>query len=117
MVNKEKFADIILPLAVSGTFTYRVPDKLAAQVKTGMRVIVPFGPRKFYSGIIFKLHHSPPAGFQIREIKSVIDPFPVVNAFQLDFWNWIMEYYLSTPGEVMKASIPAGLKLESETFI
>ncbi len=116
MTQKEKFADIILPLAVTGTFTYRVPDRLADRVTAGIRVIVPFGPRKYYSGIIFRLHHSPPAGFKIREIISVIDPFPVVNNFQLDFWNWIMEYYLCSPGEVMKASIPAGLKLESETY-
>ncbi len=117
MVQKDKYADIILPLSVSGTFTYKIPDKHADQVKTGMRVIVPFGQKKFYSGIIIKLHHSPPAGFKIREIKSVIDPFPVVNTFQLDFWKWVGEYYMCSPGEVMNASIPAGLKMESETFI
>jgi len=117
MVQKDKYADIILPLSVGGTFTYRIPDRLSDRVKIGMRVIVPFGSRKFYSGIILKLHHSPPSGFKIREIKSVVDPFPVVNSFQMDFWSWIGEYYLCTPGEVMKASIPAGLKLESESFI
>jgi len=116
MAQREKFADVILPLVVTGTFTYRVPDRLGDRANIGMRVIVPFGPRKYYSGIILKLHHSPPAGFKIREIGSVIDPVPVVNTFQLDFWNWVAEYYLCSQGEVMKASIPAGLKLESETF-
>ncbi|KPK88116.1 MAG: hypothetical protein AMS27_00760, partial [Bacteroides sp. SM23_62_1] len=112
----ETFADVILPLYVAGTFTYRVPDNYVNQVKTGMRVLVPFGRRKIYSGIILHLHHSPPSGFQIRDIRSVIDSIPIVNTFQLDFWKWIMDYYLCSPGEVMKASIPAGLKMESETF-
>jgi primosomal protein N' (replication factor Y) len=117
MAKKDKYADIILPLSVSGTFTYKIPDGLGEQVKIGMRVIVPFGQKKFYSGIIIRLHHSPPEGFKIREIKSVIDSFPVVNSFQLDFWNWIGKYYLCFPGEVMNASVPSGLKMESETVI
>ena len=117
MAKKDKYADIILPLSVSGTFTYKIPDGFREQVKIGMRVIIPFGQKKFYSGIIIRLHHSPPAGFQIREIKSVIDSLPVVNSFQLNFWNWIGEYYMCSPGEVMNASIPSGLNMESETII
>ena len=116
MAHQKKFADIILPLAVTGTYTYRVPERLYSQVITGMRVVVPFGSRKYYSGIILKLHDSPSTGFKIRDIQSVIDPFPVANAYQLDFWKWMTEYYLCTLGEVMKAAIPAGLKMESETF-
>lgn len=82
---------------------------------TGMRVIVPFGSRKFYSGIVKKIHQNPAEGFKIRDIESVMDPFPIVNSFQLEFWEWISDYYLCKQGEVMKAALPSGLKPESET--
>ncbi len=46
-----------------------------------------------------------------------IDDRPIVRHPQLKFWNWVADYYLCTPGEVYKAAVPAGLKIESETFI
>lgn len=114
MVNQDIFADIILPLPVTGMFTYRVPEGMTGKIIPGMRVIVPFGSRKFYSGIIRKVHQTPPQGFKIRDIESVMDHFPIVNSYQLDFWEWISGYYLCTQGEVLKAALPSGLKPESE---
>jgi primosomal protein N' (replication factor Y) len=115
MSSKDTYADIILPVPAVGMFTYRVPPGLSENIIPGMRVIVPFGSRKFYTGIVRKLHESPPDGFKIRDIESIQDPFPVVNSFQLEFWQWISEYYLCTQGEVMKAALPSGLKPESMT--
>jgi primosomal protein N' (replication factor Y) len=115
MAIQEIYADIILPLAAAGVYTYRVPQSMRENIISGMRVIVPFGSRKFYSGIVRKLHQSPPDGFKIRDIESLLDPFPIVNPYQLEFWEWISEYYLCTPGEVMKAALPSGLKAESST--
>ena len=115
MAIQDIYADIILPLAAAGMYTYRVPQSMRENIIPGMRVIVPFGSKKFYSGIIRKLHQSPPDGFKIRDIESLLDPFPIVNPYQLEFWEWISEYYLCTPGEVMKAALPSGLKPESTT--
>ena len=115
MANQEIFADIILPLPTAGIFTYRVPDGLTGKIIPGTRVIVPFGSRKFYSGIIKRIHQTPPAGVKVRDIESAVDPFPIVNSHQLKFWEWISGYYLCTQGEVMKAALPSGLKPESET--
>jgi primosomal protein N' (replication factor Y) len=115
MAIQDIYADIILPLAAAGVYTYRVPENLRENIIPGMRVIVPFGSKKFYSGIVRKLHHSPPDGFKIRNIESLSDPFPIVNPCQLEFWEWISDYYLCTPGEVMKAALPSGLKPESST--
>ncbi len=115
MAIQDIYADIILPLAAAGMYTYRVPQSMRENIIPGMRVIVPFGSKKFYSGIVRKLHQSPPDGFKIRDIESLLDPFPIVNPYQLEFWEWISEYYLCTPGEVMKAALPSGLKPESTT--
>jgi primosomal protein N' (replication factor Y) len=115
MANQDIFADIILPLPTAGIFTYHVPEIMKGNITPGMRVVVPFGSRKFYSGIVKKVHQAPPQGFKIRDIESATDPFPIVNSYQIEFWEWISDYYLCTQGEVLKAALPSGLKTESET--
>lgn len=83
----------------------------------GHRVIVPFGRKKYYTGIIESITPVAPEGFEVKDISSVLDPWPVVKHPQLKLWEWIAEYYLCTAGDVYKAAVPAGLKVESETFI
>jgi len=115
------FIDVILPLPLPRTFTYSVPDGLSAQIRKGVRVIVPFGARKFYSAIVQEIRDSRSAEFvippNIREIVAVLDERPVVNDLQIRLWQWIASYYMCTVGELMKAAIPSGLKLESETKV
>jgi len=111
------FADIILPLAVKGMFTYLIPDELTDSIFTGSRVLVQFGNRKLYSGIVFKIHDDSPSGINIRSISRVLDPFPAVNEIQLKFWLWISEYYMCSIGEVMKAALPSDLCLEGVTSV
>ena len=111
------FIDVILPLALPRPLTYSVPDELSAQVKKGVRVIVPFGARKFYSAIVQEVREQNIAEFTVKEIVAVLDEKPVVNDFQIRLWQWIASYYMCTLGEVMKAAIPSGLKLESETKV
>ncbi len=111
------FVDVILPLALPRNFTYSVPDELSDRIQKGMRVIVPFGTRKFYSAIVREVHDRNPDRYAAKEIVSILDDRPVVNDTQLRFWQWIASYYMCTVGEVMKAAIPSGLKLESETRV
>ena len=111
------FADIILPLAVKGTFTYLIPDELSDYVLMGSRVLIQFGNRKLYSGIVCKIHNDSPSGINVRSIAKVLDPFPVVNEIQLKFWSWISEYYMCSIGEVMKAALPSDLCLEGVTSV
>ena len=111
------FADIILPLAVKGTFTYSIPGPLAGSVFTGSRVLVQFGNRKLYSGIVSRIHNNPPDGIQARAIEKVLDPYPLVSSLQLKFWSWIADYYMCSAGEVMKAALPSSLCLEGVTSI
>jgi primosomal protein N' (replication factor Y) len=109
------FADIILPLAVRGRFTYRIPENLQASVKPGARVLVQLGSRKVYSGIASRLHNDTPEFENIRPVMGVPDPDPVVNEIQLSHWQWISEYYICSEGEVMKAAVPAALFPAGET--
>jgi primosomal protein N' (replication factor Y) len=116
MMNNH-FADIILPLAVKGVFTYRIPEELDASVIPGVRVLVQFGNKKLCSGVVSNTHNtSPPAG-NIRSVIRVLDPFPVANDIMLKFWSWISDYYMCSQGEVVKAAIPSILFPEGETSV
>nr|WP_301758102.1 primosomal protein N' [uncultured Muribaculum sp.] len=110
-------SEVILPLPLFGTFTYSIPTTLEGKAAVGHRVIVPFGRKKYYTGIIESITPVAPEEFEVKDISSVLDPWPVVKHPQLKLWEWIAEYYLCTAGDVYKAAVPAGLKVESETFI
>lgn len=111
------YVDILLPLALPQFFTYSVPDEFLNECCIGKRVLVQFGKKKNYSGLIVKKHQTKPKYYETKNIIAVIDNEPIVNLYQLKFWKWISDYYLCTMGEVFKAALPAGLKLESETKI
>lgn len=114
----EIYADVLLPLAVPGVFTYLLPETLGNQVAVGFRVVVPLGKRKHYTGIVVRVHYNPPQeGVAVKTLLDVVDDHPLVLPRQLDFWRWMCHYYLCMPGEVMKAALPSGLKLESETTV
>lgn len=112
------FADIVLPLAVPGAYTYRVPPLLEERVGMGSRVVVPLGKAKRYTGIVLRLHQDAPplAADQLKDIEELVDAEPLLLENQIDLWRWMAHYYLCHPGEVMKAALPSGLKLESETL-
>ncbi len=111
------YAEVLLPVPIAGAFTYRVPADMEGSIAVGHRVIVPFGRRKSYTGIVTALTPFEPKGYEVKEISMRIDDRPIVRHPQLKHWAWIADYYLCTPGEVYRAAVPAGLKIESETFI
>lgn len=111
------YINVILPLSLSGTFTYNVPEPLIHEIAVGKRVVVQFGKRKIYSAIVKEINVSNSSDYEIKDIIAVLDSSPIVNEIQLKFWDWIVQYYLCNIGEVMKAAIPAGLKLESKTNV
>lgn len=112
------YADVLVPLALPGTYTYAVPDAMAGDVSTGCRVVVPFGPRRFYTAVVVRLHTTKPEpGVALKSIADTMGRKPLLLPVQIDFWNWLASYYLCTPGEVMRAALPGGLKPESETLL
>lgn len=105
------YVDVILPLPLEGTFTYSVPEPMVAQVRMGVRVLVPLGRSKTYTAMAVRLHSEKPE-FETRPIIQVIDAEPVLIEQQLHLWQWISTYYMSPIGDVFKAALPAGLKAE-----
>ena len=110
------FVDVILPLALPNLYTYRVPQALNGTVNVGYRVIVQFGKNKLYSAIVARLHTDAPK-YAAKFIEAVLDEHAEVNNIQLNFWDWMSQYYMCSRGEVMLAAVPVGLRLSSETKI
>jgi primosomal protein N' (replication factor Y) len=111
------FVNVLLPLPLPATFTYRVPYELDEQVKVGARVVVPFGKNKLYAGLALEIHTNAPDFLNVKYIIDSIDREPVVTEKQLALWKWLAHYYLCHQGEVMAAAMPSGLKLAGETLI
>ncbi len=110
------FADVLLPLPLDNAYTYALPEEIAHLVQVGSRVIVPFGNRKFYSAVVLRIHQQEP-DYRVKEVLELLDARPVVLPGQMRLWQWIADYYLCTLGEVYKAAMPSGMKLESESRV
>lgn len=111
------FVDVVMPLPLEGNFTYRLPSDFQGSVGVGYRVIVPFGAKKIYTAIVLRLHDTPPEGYAVKDVMEVLDDKPIVLQRQLKLWQWMADYHLCTLGEVYKAALPSGMKLESESKV
>jgi len=109
------YADILLPLHIPGTYTYRVPPALMSSVQVGLRVVVPLGRTRLVAGLVWSLHHNPPVKGTARDILEVLDDRPVVDERMRKFWEWMAAYYLCYPGDVMQAALPSAMRISSET--
>lgn len=104
-----KYVDVLLPLPLEGLFTYAVPEEMEAQVRFGVRLVVPLGRSKTYVAIAVKTHGQQPE-FKVKPILQVMDSEPVLTESQFSLWQWIANYYMSPLGEVYNAALPLGLK-------
>ena len=110
------FAEVLLPIPVPGSFTYRVPYALNEAIHVGQRVAVQFGKTKIMSGLVIALTEKVPT-VEVKYLIDILDSDPIVNATQLKFWDWVKTYYLCHLGEVMQAALPSALKLSSESKV
>lgn len=111
------FVEVILPLSLAKTFTYRVSEAEFHFVKNGMRVVVPFGKSKMYTALIIDKHQNEPTLYEAKEIDQILDEKPIVTQFQITHWQWIASYYMCAIGDVYRGAMPSALLLESETII
>ena len=112
-----RYADVIVPLAVEGMYTYTVPVSLESEVREGTLVLVSFAGNKRYTALVGRIHDQAPVGYQVKPIEDVIEKQVSFSALHLRFLLWLGGYYMATPGEVMKAALPVAFRLESFTSI
>ena len=106
-----------MPIPLEKAFTYAITQAEASFLKTGMRVAVPFGKSRIYTGIVYRIHREEPTAYEAKEIYQILDEEPVLSERQLTLWEWIADYYLCSLGEVLRAAIPNAFLIESETWI
>lgn len=112
------YANVILPLPLPGTFTYKISRNHTAHIKIGNRVLVPFGRGKLYTGVVKEIHQQHPGNFSINFIQEILDEAgPLILPKQIKLWEWIAQYYMAPIGEVMKVALPAGLNFHSLTLV
>ena len=110
------FVDVILPLHIHDTYTYRVPQEYNDVICVGQRVVVQFGPRRLYSAIVRRVHTEVPR-YMVKYVLSILDIQPIVDEKQLKFWEWIADYYMCYVGDVMAIALPSAFRLASESSV
>ena len=111
------FVEVILPLALSKTFTYGISEAEFHYIQKGMRIAVPFGKSKIYTALAVEVHQNKPTLYEAKEIHQILDERPIVNEIQITHWQWIASYYMCAIGDVYRGAMPSALLLESETII
>ncbi len=111
------FIEVILPLSLAKTFTYRVSEAEFHYIKKGMRVAVPFGKSKIYTALVLDVHENAPTLYEAKEIHQILDEKPIATETQIQHWLWVAGYYMCGIGDVYRGAFPSGLLLESETII
>jgi primosomal protein N' (replication factor Y) len=102
------FADVALPVAVHGTFTYAIPEELRDDVRLGSRVEVPFGPQRS-TGFVVALRDEADTK-NVKPIRAVLDDDePSLIPEILDLCRWAAEYYLAPLGEMLRVALPANM--------
>ncbi|MDR6761274.1 primosomal protein N' (replication factor Y) [Flavobacterium sp. 2755] len=111
------FIEVILPLSLAKTFTYRVSEAEFHFIKKGMRVAVPFGKSKIYTALVLDIHENAPTLYDAKEIHQILDEKPIATEIQIKHWLWVANYYMCGIGDVYRGAFPTGLLLESETIV
>lgn len=117
LCGMKRYVDVIVPLPIAGQYTYSLPEEMAERVCMGCRVVVPFGRKKFYTGLVTRVHEEAPQAYETKDVSEVLDERPILLERQYAFWQWLSDYYLCPLGDVYKAAVPSGMKLESETLV
>ncbi|MBQ9586261.1 MAG: primosomal protein N' [Bacteroidales bacterium] len=110
------FVDVLLPLHLPGTYTYRVPQEYEEAIAVGQRVVVQFGAKRLYSALVRRIHQTAP-DYRTKYVLSILDISPIVGELQIQFWEWMASYYMCYAGDVMGVALPSAFRLASESYI
>jgi primosomal protein N' (replication factor Y) (superfamily II helicase) len=111
-------AEVLIPVAINKAYSYLIPEEYIDSVQVGVRVEVQFGRhKKLNSGIVCNIKEEDNPEAELKSINGVLDLQPIIHPHQLQFWQWMADYYACTLGEVMIAALPGAMKLNSDTYL
>ncbi len=117
------YVEVLLPLALEERYHYvleHLPEGRDVESLLGCRVLVSFGVKRFYTGVIAEVCMELGANLSAKKLKTIeqiIDEKPLVSREQLALWRWTADYYHCHVGQVMRLAVPGGLLPESKTLI
>ncbi|UJL47890.1 primosomal protein N' [Virgibacillus sp. NKC19-16] len=96
--------------SINQAFDYLIPEKFQDILNIGMRVVVPFGPRKVMGFVVGKVSES--SFDKLKEITDVLDLIPALTPELLDLGRWIANQTLSLYITSLQAMLPQVLKAQ-----
>ncbi len=105
-------AGVIVDVPAMGTdktFDYRIPEHLEEVISIGMRVVVPFGPRKL-TGFVIALKDTSEHN-RLKKIEDIVDPSPILNRELIELGKWIAENTLCFLHSAYQSMLPAAMKM------
>ncbi len=112
----DKLCNVALAVPLRTTFTYRVPERLAAEIQPGSRVVVPFR-KKSLVGVVTEWAAQGPPDAKLREVQKCLDVIPALTKNLLDLGQWISSYYVAPIGEVYRAMLPPLMELRAQQIV
>jgi primosomal protein N' (replication factor Y) len=104
-----EFAEVAIPVAVHGSFTYSIPAELRDGVRLGSRVEVPLGTKRT-TGFVVGLPDAAPQGPKLKPIRAILDDDePALTPEIIELCKWGAEYYLAPLGEMLRVALPANM--------
>ena len=109
MAVEKRYVEVLLPLRLKDTLSYRLPQEWT--VEEGSWVQVPLRGHPAL-GVVLQIRDSAPVGVNLSAIEAVdaVLDIPAATDIERTFWHAIADYYLCTPGEVLKAAFNAGIQ-------
>jgi primosomal protein N' (replication factor Y) len=118
-MNQKRYAEVIVEVkaaSVDRPFHYEVPFWMAERVHVGMRVIVPFGPRKV-EGYVVGFSPVTEAPEKTKPLLEVLDDEPPLTEDLVELAVWLSERYLCTKAAAVQALLPSGMRAKATTFL
>ena len=112
----ERLCNVAVAVPLRTTFTYKVPDRLAAEIQPGTRVVVPFR-KKSLVGVVTEWAEEAPPDTRLREIQKCLDLVPALTPKLLELGRWIASYYVAPIGEVYRAMLPPVTELRAQQIV
>jgi len=103
------FAEVAVPVAVHGSFTYAIPEELRDSVRLGSRVEVPLGTKRTTGFVVGLIDHVEDES-KLKPIRAVLDDDePALTPEIIDLCRWAAEYYIAPLGEMLRTALPANM--------
>lgn len=104
-------AQVVVELPLESPLDYRIPPALQQHCVVGQRVLVPLGQRQVLGYIIGLAEQSSIP--DLKELSEILDDEPLLTQPLLELTRWVAEYYLCPWGQVLKAAVPQGFRVQT----